>query len=206
MRVRDLMSSPVVCVSPDTPLKQVAAILVERGISAVPVVQEDGWMIGIVSEADLVRLETGDDPLRHVRPTAPLPTTVPQRADEVMTRDVIALPAEADAAEAARLMIERHVKRIPIMSGQRVVGILSRRDLLRTMVRDDTEIKADLDALLADQAYMVGRFGVTVSGGVVTLVGEGGPSARRLAELLAQGVPGVLGVRFESEAAVGVRG
>jgi CBS domain-containing protein len=205
MRVKDLMSKPVVCVSVETSLKEVASILVEREISAVPVVDEDRHLVGIVSEADLVRLETVDDPRRHILPTDPLAREIPRQVGEVMTREVIALPEDADAAEAARLMIERHVKRIPIVSGPHVIGILSRRDLLRTMVREDAEIKADVDSLLGDESFMVGRFRVSVGGGVVTLAGEGSSSERRLAELLARGVPGVLGVRFESEA-VGARG
>jgi CBS domain-containing protein len=206
MRVKELMSTPVVCVSPTTPLKQVASILVERGISAVPVVGDDGWLVGIVSEADLVRLEMSEDPRRHLLPTGETPPKVRMQADEVMTRDVIALPEDADAAEAARLMVERRVKRIPIVSGARVVGILSRRDLLRTMVREDSEIKADVDALIGDQAFMVGRFDVIVRGGEVVLDGGGSPSERRLAELLARSVPGVLGVRFEFGAEVGAKG
>lgn len=206
MRVKELMTSPVVCVSPGTPLKQVASILVERGISGVPVVEDDGWLVGIVSEADLVRLETSEDPRRHILPAQEPPPKVRMRAGEVMTRDVIALPEDADAAEAARLMVERRVKRIPIVSGARVVGILSRRDLLRTMVREDSEIKTDVEALFGDQAFMVGRFDVAVHGGEVVLTGGSGPSERRLAELLARSVPGVLGVRFDLDAEVASRG
>jgi CBS domain-containing protein len=206
MRVKELMSAPVVCVSPDTPLKQVASILVERGISAVPVVEEDGWLVGIVSEADLIRLETSEDPRRHILSRGDAREHVPATAGEVMTRDVIALWEDADAAEAARLMVERRVKRIPIVSGGQVVGILSRRDLLRTMVRSDAEIKADVEALLSDQAFLVGQFEVVVAGGEVVLVGTGSEAERRLTELLARSVRGVLAVRFESEAGVAAGG
>jgi CBS domain-containing protein len=206
MRVKDLMSSPVVCVSPETPLKQVASILVERGISAVPVVDSSEQLVGILSEGDLVPVQTTDDPLAHVVPSGRLPVTVPKRAEEVMTRNVVCLPPDADAAEAARSMIERRVKSIPIVSRGRVVGIVSRRDLLRTMVREDSEIKADVETLLREEAFIVGRFTVTVSGGAVTLSPVDGRSERRLAELLVRSVPGVLGVQFEAGAGVGVRG
>ena len=201
------MSSPVVCVSPETPLKQVASILVERGISGVPVVDSNEHLVGIVSEGDLVPLQATDDPLAHAGPTRPLPVTVPKRAEEVMTRTVICLsPPDADAAEAARAMIERRVKSIPIVNRDRVVGIVSRRDLLRTMVRDDSEIEADVEALLLDEAFVVGQFAVDVRGGAVTLTPVDGRTERRLAELLVRSVPGVLGVRFEAVAQVGAKG
>jgi CBS domain-containing protein len=206
MRVKDLMSSPVVCVSPETPLKQVASILVERRISGVPVVDSIEHLVGIVSEGDLVPLQSTPDPLAHAGPTRPLPVTVPTRADEVMTRTVICLPPDADAAEAARAMIDRRVKSVPIVDRDRVVGIVSRRDLLRTMVRDDSEIKADVEALLLDEAFVVGGFAVSVTGGAVTLSPADSRSERRLAELLVRSVPGVLGVRFESVAPVGAKG
>jgi CBS domain-containing protein len=200
------MTAPVVCVSVETPLKEVASILVERGISAVPVVEADGRLVGIVSEADLVLLATTDEPSGDPLSAEPSARPIPARAGEVMTRNVVTLPGEADATEAARLMLERGVKCLPIVAGEHVVGVLSRRDLLRTMVREDAEIAADMEALLRDEAFMVGRFGVAVPRGVVTLTGAGGPSERRLAELLARSVAGVLGVRFESDAEVGARG
>jgi CBS domain-containing protein len=206
MRVKDLMSSPVVCVSPDTPLRQVATILVDRGISALPVVNAEGRLVGIVSEADLVRVATGEGPT-HPAHADPLVPVVPTRVGDVMTRDVVTLPEEADAVDAARLMLERRVKRLPVMAGDHVVGVVSRRDLLRTMVRDDADIAAEVESLLGKEAFMVGRFGVEVRRGVVTLSGGGEPSERRLAELIARGVSGVLGVRFdESDAGVGARG
>ena len=96
MRVRDVMSSPVVCVPPDMRLKEVADLLVTRAISAVPVV---GELVGIVSEADLVPLESAPDPRAHLIPPADLPGHLPKMAGEAMTREVVALPEDADLAE-----------------------------------------------------------------------------------------------------------
>jgi len=206
MRVKELMSAPVVCVAPQTPLKEVAALLVDRRISAVPVVDSSECLVGIVSEADLVSLETGEDPRRHILPPHPSTRPVPQQASEVMTREVVTLPEEADAAEAARLMLDRKVKRIPVVAGDRIVGIISRRDLLRAMARSDPEILAEVEELLQDEILFLGRFSASVQGGGVTLAGEGGRSERRLAELVARSVPGVLGVRFETEAPVTAAG
>lgn len=196
MRARDIMTTEVVTVGPTTPVKAAAALLVERGISAVPVVDEDGALLGIVSEADLVGLETDLDPRAHVIPPSHHERYVPATVQEIMTREVVAASEDADAAELARLMLERRVKRIPIVSGNRVVGIVSRRDLLRVLARSDEAIRGEVEELLDDEILMIGRFAVEVSNGVVGLTGPHDPASRRLAELLARSVPGVLAVRF----------
>lgn len=206
MQVKDVMTAPVVCVFAATPVKEIAAILVDRKVSAVPVLDEADHLIGIVSEADLIPLETADDPRRHLLPWHPSQQFVARRADEVMTREVVTLPEEADASEAARLMLQRHIKRIPIVAGDRVVGIVSRRDLLRTLARSDEEILAEVEEMLEDDTLGLGRFDPSVDGGVVTLVGDAGRSERRLVELVVRSVPGVLGVRFETKKPVSAGG
>lgn len=195
MRARDVMTTPVVTVSPNRTPKEVAALLVDRGISAVPVVGENGQLLGIVSEGDLLPLETTPDPRSRIIPAKRRrrePTTVA----EVMTREVVTLPESADVAEVARLMLDRRVKRIPIMEGTRVVGIVSRRDLLRVLARSDTEIQAELEDLLDEEISTLGRFTATVSAGVVTLAGPADRSSRHLAEILSRSVAGVISVKF----------
>jgi CBS domain-containing protein len=205
MRTKDIMSSPAVTVTPETHLKDAARLLVERGISAVPVVDAQGALVGIVSEADLVPLEAAPDPRAHAIPVPHSRRRVPHTVSEIMTRDVVVLPGDADAAEAARLMLRRHIKRIPIVSGDRVVGIVSRRDLLRILARRDEEIAAELGDLVDDDALMLGHFRVSVNDGVVTLAGPHDRSSRRLAELLARSVPGVIGVSFAGRPARAAR-
>src|SRR5512132_576581 len=95
--VREVMSSPVVCVPPEMPLKEVAELLVRDGISAVPVV-EGGELVGIISEADLVPLELAPDPRAHLIAPAELPGHLPKVAAEAMTREVVA-PALAAATK-----------------------------------------------------------------------------------------------------------
>jgi CBS domain-containing protein len=143
VRVRDVMSSPVVCVPPEMRLKEVADLLVTRAISAVPVV-DDGELVGIVSEADLVPLELAPDPRAHLIPQTDATAHLPKVVAEVMTRAVIALPEEADLAEAGRLLLERRITSIPILRGRRVVGIVARRDLLEVLARRDQDIARDL--------------------------------------------------------------
>jgi CBS domain-containing protein len=190
------MSSPVVTVPPDMPLKEVARVLVTRGISAVPVVDR-GELVGILSEADLVPLELAPDPRVHLAPVPEASQSAPRIASQAMTRNVIALPEAADVADAGRLLLERRIKSIPVLRGRRVVGIVARRDLLEVLARRDEEIARDLEALLTAELGSPGPYRVTVRDGVVDLAGPSDPVARRLATLLARSVPGVLQVRLD---------
>lgn len=196
MLIRDVMSRLVVTVTPDTTVKEAAGLLVERGFNALPVVDGDE-LVGIVTEADLVPLETRPDPRSHLGPaTADLYRIVPYAVAEVMTRGVLTLPPDADAARAAHLMLERHLRSVPITGQGRLVGIVTRRDLLRVLARRDEEIRWELMALLADELPDHPVI-VEVADGIVTLRFRSwlGPRDRRIAELLANTVPGVLSVR-----------
>jgi CBS domain-containing protein len=192
MRIKDVMTSPVVTVTPTTRIKQVAAMLVRHGFNAVPVV-DNGELVGIVSEADLVRLESFPDPRAHALRWPPPVGSTPHLVGEVMTREVLALPPDADAADAARLMLDQGVKSIPVVLGGRVVGIVTRRDLLAVLARTDHAIRAEVERLLADE--LGGHPRVEVADGVVTLTGFDTSQEADLAGLLARTVPGVVEVR-----------
>jgi CBS domain-containing protein len=192
------MSSPVVTVPPDMRVKEVADLLVTRAISAVPVVDNDE-LVGIVTEADLLPLELTPDPRAHLLPPADLPGHLPKVAGEAMTREVVALPEDADLAEAGRLMLERRIRSIPVVRGRQVVGIVARRDLLEVLARSDGDIAWDLEALLAAELGAPSLYRTTVHDGVVEFTGPIDPTSRTLATLLARGVPGVVGVRFVEE-------
>ena len=109
MRVRDVMASPVVTVTPDAALKEVASLLVERRINAVPVVDAGDRLIGIVSEADLLSLETGHVPAAGEAP--------PHSAGEVMRQSVYTLTGDTEATAAARLMLRHRLKSVPVVDG-----------------------------------------------------------------------------------------
>src|SRR4029450_10544589 len=189
VRVREVMSSPVVTVPPDMRFKEVADLLVRDGISAVPVV-DDGELVGIVSEADLVPLELAPDPRAHLIPPADLPAHLPKLAAEAMTREVIALPEDADVAEAGRLMLERRIKSIPVVRGRRGVGIVARRDLLEVLARREEDIARGLGALLGEELGAPSPYRVAVRHGVAELTGPSDPTTRRLAGLLGGGGTG----------------
>jgi CBS domain-containing protein len=178
MRTCDVMSSPVVTVPPDAPLKEVAATLVEHGINAVPVVDAAARLIGIVSEADLLSLETGLGPTRG--------EVAPQSAREVMRQSVYTLTGDTDATAAARLMLRHRLKSVPVVAGERVVGMVARRD---------DEIRADLERRLKEELEALQRLALSVADGVVTIDATAGPPARQLLEGLAREIPGVVEVR-----------
>ena len=188
------MSSPVTTVTGDTSLKDAAEILVTHEISALPVVDWRHKLIGILSEADIVPLELTPDPRAQMIPVTG--RVVAHTVEEAMTRDVIALPEDASISWIASLMLEKHIKRIPIVSGEFVVGIVSRRDLLRVLIRSDAQISSDLRTLLDREVARIGSYRVEVTNGAVTLAGSGDHMSRKSAALLAWTVPGVVEVTF----------
>jgi CBS domain-containing protein len=113
-----------------------------------------------------------------------------------MTSKVVTVAPGADAAAAAQLLLAHGLRSIPVVTGGRVVGIVTRRDLLRVLARSDEQIRRDLAALLAEELPEE-PIRLTVTDGAVTLTFTGSPDARdrRIAELLASTVPGVLSVR-----------
>ena len=194
MRAKDIMTTPVSTVRPETPIKEAAALLVDRGISALPVVNDAEELVGIVSERDLISLEARAQVHGRIRQALHRTKPTPRTVEEVMTRRVVTLTENADATQVARVMLDKGVKRIPIVSGDHVVGIVARRDVLKILARSDDDIRGDVEALLDDELLMLGHSSVEVSGGVVTLTAP--LDNRRLVTLLARSVPGVLEVEF----------
>jgi CBS domain-containing protein len=190
------MTSPVVTVRPDLPVKDTARLLLRHSISAVPVVDESGRLVGIVSELDLLLGDVPADPVAHAMPVQPDPAAPPRVVRDVMTRDVLALAEDADAADVARLMRESSLKSIPVLRGDAVVGIVSRRDLLRSIARDDEAVGEDV--LLRLREYADGQIAwqVHVEAGVVTITAPVDEVAGQTALLLARSVPGALRVHL----------
>ena len=189
MQARQIMTSPVVTVRSDTTVREAATLLLENRITAAPVLDAGGELIGIVSESDLVVDRFGHDPRNQVRPVQDEPPN-PQTVGEVMTTPVIALGPSADAADLAQTMLGSDVRSVPIVEGATVIGIVSRRDLLRTLVRDDDAIRTEVVDRIADYRDPDGTWDVQVTDGAVLIVGDLGDDGR--AELaLARTVPGV---------------
>ncbi|HLU58620.1 MAG TPA: CBS domain-containing protein [Pseudonocardia sp.] len=128
MKARDVMSSPVVFLRPQVPTDVAAALLLSHGYSAAPVVDDDGRVVGITTEADLLRGRFHPD--RWEIDTGPEPPV-----GEVMTRDPICLGPDADLAEVVSAMLDAGIRSVPIVENGRPVGIVSRRDVLRVVAR-----------------------------------------------------------------------
>src|SRR4051794_29859972 len=136
MRVEEVMTSPVTVVTPETPVKDVAALLVRHGFGAVPVAGSDGRLIGIITEADLIACETTPDPRRHARRDLPDDAPSPHTAADVMTPPVVAARVGTDTADVIRIMRSEHLTRIPVLDeDSRLVGLVSRSDLVKLLVR-----------------------------------------------------------------------
>lgn len=198
VKVTEIMSRPVVTVTPDASIKQAAQLLVEHGISALPVLDAGGALVGIVSEADLVPLETRPDPRSQATPPAPSAGTMPRIVADVMTRRVLSVRATSEVSQAARTMLDEGIKRVPVMSGRKLVGIVSRRDLVRVIAREDEAVRYELAERLTEAGIRRPGQTVTVRGGVAAIELADHGAARRLAESVALSVPGVLEVRFTS--------
>ena len=196
MKVTEIMSQPVITVTPETSIKSAAQLLVEHGISGLPVVNSKGRLVGIVSEADLISIEARPDPRSQATPLAPTAGSTPRNVAEVMTRDVVVVSAKSEVAQAARTLLNSDVKRVPVMNGRRVVGIVSRRDLVKVIARADEQIEGKINSLLAELGLTTTGGTVRVTDGVATVPVDYKGAARRLVESAVLQVAGVLEVRF----------
>lgn len=210
VKVREVMTEKVVSVGPGTTYGEIVEVLLENDISGVPVVAKDGTLLGMVTEADLIAKEayTGGrrrhlDLLRdHLAGHDPawVDKAAARTAADLMSTEVDHIAPDADLAEAARLMLEGRHKRLPVCQDGKLVGIVSRHDLLKPFHRSDADIAADVGALLADPLRAPERHEASyaVHEGVVTL--RGTTQFRSDASVLVAfvaGIPGVVAVEDE---------
>lgn len=207
MRVAEIMTTKVLTVSPSTPLKDAAELMLEHRISGLPVVSTNGQVLGVVSETDILFKERLRDVRRSLfsyRNAGGEDAALKLGARTVgaaMTMPSVTIEADRPVAEAATLMLERGVNRLPVTDTEgRLVGLVSRSDLVRAFIRTDQEIARELreETILNDLWLDPDRFEVTVERGEVFIKGE--VEAQHDAELLrrwAAQVPGVVTVDAE---------
>ena len=205
MRVDDVMTTDVATVTPGASLKAVARILVERGISGVPVVDADGDVLGVVSEADLLAKERAEPPTRG-GPLAWLvdPIEVIERrklgarlAGEVMTSPAVTIAPYRNLATAAGIMLDNRVNRLPVVSDGRLVGIVTRADLVRAFARSDAEVLEEIRQDVLGRQMLLDDYavGVEIDAGDVVLSGEMGRRSQvELMPRLVARVAGVVGI------------
>jgi CBS-domain-containing membrane protein len=200
-KVQDVMTTVVVAASPDMSYKQLVQLLAEHQVSAVPVVDGRGRVLGVVSEADLL--------LKREHPHGLSEALWPQSrrrrverskargtvAADLMTSPAITISQQASVVEAARLLHAEGVKRLPVEDALgRLVGIVSRSDLLAAFLRPDEEIRREVeeDLIRRDLVMSPARFHISVRDGVVVL--QGTCERHSLIPILIRAVEGVEGV------------
>ncbi|WP_351224542.1 GNAT family N-acetyltransferase [Streptomyces sp. NPDC002133] len=183
--VGSVMTSEVVRATYETPFTEVSQLLKQYRISGLPVVDDDEQVLGVVSETDLMLHRSGDDdpesahrfrrPARTGKARARESGALARNAGQLMTHPAITVHAEQSIAQAARTMAERRVERLPVVDEEdRLVGIVTRRDLLQVFLRPDAEIRGEVidEVLVRALRLAPATVGVEVRDGVVTLSGQ----------------------------------
>lgn len=184
MRARDIMTTPAVTVIPQVPVRGAAALLVAHGFTALPVVDDDKRLVGIVTEADLLRNGYVED-------------TRGVSVGDVMTSPATAMSGGTEASVIARVLVDDRIRCLPIVDGSQVVGVVTRRDLVRALGRTDTSVAAEVQRVLDLYADGGRRWTVAVRDGEAVISADDVDDETERAILaLAGAVPGVLSVRI----------
>lgn len=184
MRARDIMSSPVVTVQPGEDVKTAEDRLVRHGFTALPVVDEENRLTGIVTEADFL----GDR--FPAEPKSPAGTVA-----GIATSPVRAVDVNDDVAFLARLMLDEHLRCLPVTDRGKLAGVVTRRDFLRVLARPDQALANDIRGRLAVFGD-ADRWLVDVHDGEATIIDRfDSEKDREVAVVLAEGVPGVIRAR-----------
>ena len=217
MKVRDIMSTKVVTASPSTTIRDIAGLMVEKHVSGLPVLSDSGTLVGMVSEGDLLRRpELGTQ--KHRRRWVSFFSGVDEQAREftkthalhagdVMTKQVIHVSEQTPLGDLVGLMEKHNIKRLPVLSDGKLVGIVSRADLLRALAarqanplpppaESDATIRAAMNEVLKNEEWaMSAMVNVIVSEGAVHLWGVIDSDDRRQALRVAtENIPGVTAV------------
>lgn len=219
MRAMDVMVRDVITVKPDDDVAEVVKLLTENDVSALPVVDDNGNVVGVISEADLIHREEIDTEKQHpwwleaVMPASTLAEEFAKshgrRVEEIMSTDAVTASEDTSLGEIAMLLERHRIKRIPIVRERKLVGIVSRSNLIQALASlqvqadagnaSDRKIRLDLLDQLDGQTWTdFGERNVTVSSGIVHLWGLVGSQAEHKALVaLAEGVPGIVRVSDE---------
>jgi CBS domain-containing protein len=217
MKAKDVMTSPVLSVEPDTPILQAVRIMLQRHISGLPVVGSDGRLVGIVTEGDFLRrAETGTQRRRPRwleflvgpgRMADEYTRTHGRKVEDIMTADPLTVTEDTPLEEIVEVMEKRRIKRLPVLRGDKVIGIVSRANLLHALagvarevkptVASDQAIRDRVVAELAGQPWApVSLINVIVRDGIVELWGTITDERERQAMIVvAENVPGVKSVK-----------
>jgi CBS domain-containing protein len=204
MIVRDVMTENVFTVTAETPLKVVATRMLEYAVSGMPVVEEEDQVVGVVSETDILFKERRApdrkgvvDWLLHYAEDPPLAKLDARTAGEAMTTPAVTIASGRSVADAATLMLDVRVDRLPVVDGGRLVGILTRSDLVRAFTRSDEVIEREIREEGVLRRFWTGPSNVTVAVEDGNVLLEGRVDTQELADSLvrfAELTPGVVSV------------
>jgi CBS domain-containing protein len=216
MKAKDVMTTNVVCISPQATVLQAVRIMLQRNISGLPVVADNGQLVGMITEGDLLRrAETGTQKHRARwiefligpgRLATDYVQTHGRKVEEIMTSEPVSVSEDTPLEDVVRTMEKKRIKRVPVVLGGKLVGIISRANLLHALAgvaRDiktgatDAEIRARLLADLDKESWApIGALDIFVNQGVVELWGTITDDRMRPALIVAaENVPGVKEVR-----------
>jgi CBS domain-containing protein len=202
------MTEGVLSVTPGVSLREAATVLVEHCVSGLPVVDEMGEVVGVLSETDIVMKASGgmehsgylawffDSDLTGEKVAA-------ETVGQAMSSPAVTITPDRTVHEAARLMIEERVNRLPVVRDGELVGILTRSDIVRAFTRTDAELASEIQEDILRRTFWAepGSISVAVSGGRVTLTGEVETEAdREMLPLFVSRVPGVVAVSTDLRA------
>lgn len=187
MRAADVMTRPVVTVRPETPIREAVHLLIEHGFAGLPVVDDDERVVGVVTEADTLAASLYEGGFAGTVASA-------------MQRPVEVVTPEADTRDVIRRMLDGRLRCMPVVQQGELVGVISRRDLLRPMIRTDDVLTASVARLLNDYAGHRNHWRVSTLDGVVTIAGRFNDDAERLiVSAIARTVPGVINVKLTEQ-------
>lgn len=194
MLVREIMTSPALSVAEDSLIEEAVGLMATRRLTSLPVVNAADDIVGILSEMDILRCAVPHDARASLKPMQDDEPPAPVRVHEIMTHNPRTTCEGRDVADLVHIFTSTSIKSIPVVRGHKLVGVVSRSDVIRALWRSDEELLTELRAVFAECGQT--QWDVTVEHAIVTIAGEGTARQRDSAAALARSVMGVRRVRL----------
>lgn len=195
MLVREIMTTPALTVGAEERPQEAMHAMASEHVTMLPVVDDRGLLVGVLSEADLLRPALGPDSRAHLQPSSHEGALLPRKVSELMTSPAHAVTEETDVADLALTLDATGWKSMPVMRDRELVGIVSRSDIVRALWRTDADVRRDVSDRLHD--FALTGLTATVVDGVVQIIGARSAYERQVAAAVASGVRGVRRVQCQ---------
>jgi CBS domain-containing protein len=190
MLVREIMTIKIHCATPETTVDEALRLLGVNKVTSLPVVTTDGAVVGVLSEADLLPALVPHDTRAHQRPLGPQSESARLVVD-LMTRHPGVVPPGEDVAELAKVMVRHGWKSVPVVEQGRIVGMVSRSDVVQALARSESDVRTDLRKVLDELGHP--DWDVSLSAGQACVVGPATEVEQQVATAAALGIRGVRG-------------